>query len=277
MSLYNPVSSVSNTVLGIGGGILGGLADGLGQAIGQATGSEFLGNIAGAVASQVTNEASRRAAAKLQDWAFDADDKLASLGVFKNGQVSDGALNIAGGLSFSDMWQNFQEIDGDNLSRRSFWIIEIDDRSGHAPVAKDGTRNTMFNLLTTNLSFNQTIINSEAVPVGSIELDKLQSSARTEMQLSVMDDEYGTIKRWIKRKALSTAQSDGTFLMPFFYLFDVRVVFGTNVALKEYYSETYTMRLADAQHELDRKDRSSLEEFQLKFVQWDTCMPSRIL
>lgn len=279
MSIYSPISSISNAAMSVGGSLLGGVTSQLGARLGNSLG----GRLGAAVLGQVGNAVSRRVAGVVQPLANRADawlngqfnNMLGAVGLnlfSKDVDLSDGALNIAGGLSFKDMWQAVQAVDAYTLSRKNFYVLEINDRSYQSPTAKDG-RHSLFNLLTTNLSFTPVTINSDAVAVGSIELDRLQSSGRTEMTLTCMDDQWGTIKNWAKGRASAVAPSDGTFSIPFLYLFDVKVIFGTNVEQSEYYNETYTMRLSDMTHELSRSGQA-LEEITLKFTQWDTCMPS---
>lgn len=265
--------------MSVGASVLGGVT----QQFGARLGSSLAGRLGAAALGQVAHAASRRVAGVVEPLANQADawlngqfnQMLGSMGLnlfSSDVNLSDGALNIAGGLSFKDMWQTVQEIDAYTLSRKNFYVLEINDRSGQSPTAKDG-RHSLFNLLTTNLSFTPITINSEAVAIGSVELDKLQTSARTEMSLTCLDDQWGTIKNWAKGRASAVAPSDGTFAVPFLYLFDVKVIFGTNVEQSSYYNETYTMRLSEMSHELSRSGQA-LEEVTLKFTQWDTFMPS---
>ena len=279
MSIYSPVSSVTNAAMSFAGSLLGGISNRLGASLGNSLG----GRLGAAALGQVGNAVSRRVAGVIEPLANKADAWLntqfnkmlgqVGLNLFSNDvSLSDGALNIAGGLSFKDMWQIVQQTDAYTLSRKNFYVLEINDRSYQSPTAKDG-KHSLFNLLTTNLSFMPITINSEAVQIGSVEIDKLQSSARTEMSLTCLDDQFGTIKNWAKGRAAATAPSDGTFSIPFLYLFDVKVIFGTNVENSAFYNETYTMRLSEMSHELSRSGQA-LEEVTLKFTQWDTCMPS---
>ena len=90
--------------------------------------------------------------------------------------------------------------------------------------------------------------------------------------MTVFDDAHGTIKRWAENKAHMIAASDGTFMPPAYYVFDVRIVFGTNIPDESYYEQIYTMRMQTMPHELSRNDKG-LEELQLTFAQTDTFMP----
>jgi hypothetical protein len=279
MSIYSPVSSATNALMSVGGSILGGVAGKLGAGFG----SSFGGRLGAAAVSAATHAVSRRVAGVIQPMANKVDSWInkqynkmmgkVGLNIFSEDvDYADGALNVAGGMAFKDMWEIVQATDAYTLSRKNFYVLEISDRSYQSPTAKDG-KYSLFHLLTTNLSFSSVTIGGEAVQLGSVEIDHLQSSARTEMTLSCYDDAMGTIKNWAKGRANATAPSDGTFGIPFLYLFDVKVIFGTNVENSDYYNETFTMRLSDLSHELDRSSQA-LEVVSLKFTQWDTCMPA---
>lgn len=293
MSIYKPVSSASNALLGVGGSLLSGVSGALGNALGNMIPAssnpnlQALGNLGrstiNAGLGMASSEINRRTNSKVQNFAYDMDERFSSaknsllntfgLGVFQDGRISQDALNMAGNLSFQDMYHLWRETNPDDLSRKNFYVIEINDRSDYAPTDKDGAKFSKFNLLTTNLQIVAFELQSETIEVGSIVLDKPMNSSRTEMQLTLLDDKYGTIKRWAERKSQSIAQSNGMFLPAIYYIFDVKVVFGTNVALSEYYNQIYTMRLASMHHDLGRGDQG-LEEVALQFVQYDTCMPS---
>ena len=103
-------------------------------------------------------------------------------------------------------------------------------------------------------------------------MDKPSANSRTTVSMNVFDDAHGTIKRWAENKAHMIAASDGTFMPPAYYVFDVRIVFGTNIPDENYYEQIYTMRMQTMPHELSRNDKG-LEELQMTFTQTDTFMP----
>lgn len=285
MAIYKPVSTAARAALGIGGSILNGAAGALGQHLGGKLGDSFGGRLGNAVLQNglnlATGEITRRVANPTLDVAQKADTRLKQLArkglgtfglnAFDDEAIGRDAMHHAGNLSVRDLWEIYRRTDSDELSRKNFYVLEVNDRSNNAPTS-GGHRHSQFNLLTTALSFTSMDIQGEAVPIGAAELDKPNSNARTVMTLTVMDDRFGTIKRWAEQKAYTCAATDGTFMPPAYYVFDVRVVFGTNIADERYYEQIYTMRMQTMPHELARTEQG-LEEIQLVFAQTDTCMP----
>lgn len=284
MSIYKPVSSITRAGVGTLGSVLSSVAGNLGLKLGN--NSETLLSKLGNTALQASlnlgvSELTRRVANPTLNWAHRADEKLAhiarkglktfGLNAFNNESAVRDSMRHAGNLSMYNIWENYHNTNPDLLSRKNFYILEVNDRSDRAPT-NNGHKHSMFNLLATSLSFNSFDISGESVQVGAIELDKLSASTRTTMNLTMLDDEFGTIKRWAEHKSQTMASSDGTFMPPSYYVFDVRVVFSTNVALSDYYEQIYTMRVQSMPHELSRTDQG-LEEIQLVFAQADTCMP----
>lgn len=288
MSIYkpSPVSSAVGGLSSLGGSLLGGLGQGLGQGVAGLLGDSALGKfgsqVAGAAIGMATNEASKRISSAAQTWASGVDQKLEDgardvlgglgLNIFGNQSANRDALLFAGGLSLSDMKHIIDEVQADTLSRKNFYVLQINDRSGRGPVeGADGNR-SLFNLFTTQLSVNAFDIGGETVQIGSGELDVINTSARSELNLTVMDTADGIIKEWATRKASYTTPSNGTVMPPYYYLFDVRIVYGTNIAYKQFYDQVYTMRVAGMQNDLGRSEQG-LEEVPLRFVQSDTFMP----
>lgn len=281
MAIYKPVSSVSKRAIGVAGSVLGGIGNSIGSAIGNKIGNGVVGNVIQTGIGIATSEVTRRATNKLMDVAYKADEKVSKslrkglktfgLNAFDNEYIGRNALHHAGNLSFQDMFEIYKHTNPDELSRKNFYLLEVNDRSGNAPTS-NGHKYSQFNLLATSLSFNSFEISGEAVPIGAAELDKPTENARTTMTLTMLDDKFGTIKKWAEQKSQMVSASDGTFMPPAYYVFEVRVVFGTNVSDQRFYEQIYTMRIQSMAHELARTEQG-LEELQLTFVQADTCMP----
>lgn len=288
MSIYkpSPVSSAVGGLTSLGGSLLGGLGQGLGQGVAGVLGDSALGKFgsqaANAAIGLATHEVSKRISSAAQNWAYDVDQKIENgarkglsglgLNAFDNQRQKHDALLFAGGLSLVDMKQIIDEVQADTLARKNFYVLQINDRSGQGPVeGADGNR-SLFNLFTTQLSVNAFDIGGETIQIGSGELDVVNTSARSELNLTVLDTADGIIKDWATRKASYTAPSNGTVMPPYYYLFDVRIVYGTNVAYKQFYDQVYTMRVASMQNDVSRSEQG-LEEVPLRFVQSDTFMP----
>lgn len=292
MSIYKPVSNMTRRALGIGGSILNGVGSALGKQFGERLGRKFGDELVGKLAQTAVqkgtnlavNEITRRIANPTMKLAQSLDNRLKNiarkglqtfgLNAFDRETISHNALPYMGNLSIWDVWQNYKLMNVDNLSRKNFFVLEINDRSNSAPTS-NGHKHSQFNLLCTSLSFNSFDIQGEAVQIGAVELDKPSANAKTTMTVTVYDDTVGTIKRWAERKALMIAASDGTFMPPAHYVFEVRVVFGSNIADSAFYEQIYLMRVQTMPHELSRTEQG-LEELQLTFTQADTFMPSWI-
>lgn len=288
MSIYKPISNTSRRALSIGGSVLNGVARGLGAKISSRFGDNLAGKLAQTAIQTGTNlavgEITRRVANPAMKLAQSLDNRLKNiarkglktfgLNAFDNESIAHNAMHNAGNLSIWQVWENYKHTNPNNLSRKNFYVLEVNDRSNGAPTS-GGHKHSQFNLLCTGLSFNSFDIQGEAVQVGAIELDKPSANAKTVMTVTVFDDQFGTIKRWAERKAQMIAASDGTFMPPAYYVFEVRVVFGTNIADSAYYEQIYLMRVQTMPHELSRNEQG-LEELQLTFTQTDTFMPSWI-
>ena len=283
MSLYKPISSATRAALGVSGSVLNGVAGNLTKSLN--LGDNLGGKLANTALTTATNlgvsEITRRVSNPLMNAANKLDTRLKNiarkglavfgLNAFDNNGLADNSLQHMGNLSIRQVWENYKLMNVDELSRKNFFVLEINDRSNSAPTS-GGDIHSQFNLLATQLSFNSVDIQGEAIQIGAVEMDKPSANSRTTLSLTVMDDQYGTIKRWAENKAQMIAASDGTFMPPAYYVFDVRIMFGTNVADESYYEQIYTMRMQTMPHELSRHDKG-LEELQFTFAQTDTFMP----
>lgn len=281
MAIYKPVSSIARRAIGIGGSILGSIGNTVGSTLNNKIGGR-LGSIAQSGINLATTEITKQASHKLIGLAYQADKKIAQitrkglktfgLNSFDYQNIKHNALHHAGNLSIQQMWEIYKHTNVDDLSHKNFYVLEINDKSGYAP-SSNGAYHSKFNLFTTNLSFNSFEISGEAVAIGASELDKPTENARTTMTMSILDDKYSTIKQWAEQKSQMISASDGTFMPPAYYVFEVRVVFGTNIPSSYFYEQVYTMRVQSMSHELSRSEQA-LEEIQLTLVQSDTCMPN---
>ena len=143
--------------------------------------------------------------------------------------------------------------------------MEISDGLSSQPVQGTQAHLSKFNLFVQSLDLNPVEISGDVHLIGSASLNMPQQNNLTEMNLTILDDINGTIKRWARQKLAFTTPSDGT-VMPSIYR--------TNKALKDYYNERYTMELASYNTQLARTEQG-LEEITLRFVQESTFMPTR--
>ena len=283
MSLYKPISSATRAALGVSGSVLNGVAGNLTNSrnLGDNLGGQLANTALTAASNLGVSEITRRVSNPLMNVANKLDTRLKNiarkglktfgLNAFDNVGLADNALQHMGNLSIRQVWENYKLMNVDDLSRKNFFVLEINDRSHSAPTSGGGIH-SQFNLLTTQLSFNSVDIQGEAIPIGAVEMDKPSANSRTTLSMNVFDDAHGTIKRWAENKAHMIAASDGTFMPPAYYVFDVRIVFGTNIPDENYYEQIYTMRMQTMPHELSRNDKG-IEELQMTFTQTDTFMP----
>ena len=277
MAIYKPVSSITRKLLGTANNALSGSLSNLAQkptlniALSLAQKATHIAN------SQITQAVSSNAlglASKLDNKISHLTRKgLSAIGLnaFDAQTIQDAAMQHNGNLTIAQIWQNYQLTNVDNLSRKNFYILEINDRQASQPT-QNGAYHSLFDLVATHLSFTSFDIQGEAVQIGSVEAEKIGANARTILNLTVFDDETGTIKQWAQTKATTVAASDGTVMPPAFYCFEVRIVFGTNIADSRFYEQIYTMRVQTMPHELSRNEQG-LEEITLTFAQTDTFMP----
>lgn len=131
-----------------------------------------------------------------------------------------------------------------------------------------------FDLLALDVSYGPSLA-GDHVQVGSSFLDRPAGRNPTEMQITTMDDEAGTIKRWVEMKTAQLARSDGTFGLPAEYLVTIEVFHAIPSDQVPGYTGAYSkkmrMRVVSSQHDLSRRDQA-LSECQLQFQEFDPFM-----
>lgn len=286
MSIYQPsvFSGLAQTGSGILGSVGSGLAGALGGAVSNALGGGVVGSIANGAINYGANLAIGKLAQNINNLGFEADQSLdrflttnltdIGLGAYGSSSADNNALLFAGGLSLKEMRQIIELADGKNLARSNFFLLEISE-----PYASDATAGTQphlnkFNLFTQTLDLNPIEITADPIQIGSATLNSPTQSGLTEMNLTVLDDRYGTIKRWAKQKQAMAMPSDGTVMPVVYRTFSVRVIYGTNKAYEGFYNEKYVMELAGTQIQLSRTEQG-LENIAIRLVQESTFMPTR--
>lgn len=286
MSIYQTslFTGLAQSASGMLGSIAGGLGGALGNAVSGALGGGALGSLAAGAINYGTNMAMEAAARKLSKLGYKADrhtdnllsttfDKL-GLSVFENGQPDANALLFAGGLSMKEIQQIIESANTETLSRKNFYVLEINDGTNDDAVHDVQPHLSRFNLFTQTLDLNPIEITGEQQQVGAAMFNVPTQSGLTEMNLTVLDDMFGTIKQWCKMKEAFTTPSDGTVMPAVYRTFSVRIIYSTNKAYEDYYNEKYTMELAGTQYQLARTEQG-LEEISMRFIQESTFMPTR--
>lgn len=165
-------------------------------------------------------------------------------------------------------------------SRKNLFYIRIADSSMDAVGPTMGEKNfALFDLLALDVSYSSATLTGDKVPIGSSIMDKVTGIEAVEIQVTTIDDEAGSIKRWFDYKVRQVANRDGTFNVPTKYAFEMEIAHGvpyahgttpdfTDEEKNRIFSEKYRVRAVSIQHELSRRDQS-LQELQMTFTQLD--------
>lgn len=168
--------------------------------------------------------------------------------------------------------------------RKNLFCIRIADPNP-PPMEIDGVAAGvgvagMFDLLAVDVSYSSITLTGDKVPVGSAVMDKVTGIEATEIQVTTIDDETGTLKRWFERKCGQVANRDGTFNPPAKYAFEMEIVHGLphdhGVApalsaekVDKVFSNKFRVRPVSITCEMSRRDQA-LQELQMTFTQLDT-------
>lgn len=129
----------------------------------------------------------------------------------------------------------------------------------------------MFNLFATSVSYAPSTMVGEKVQFGSAISDRLTGTEAVELQLTTMDDEVGTLKRWFEGKFDQAAHTDGTFGVPGDYLVDIAIYHAVAKKDDRAYRFHAKMRPQNIQHELSRSEQA-MQELTITFSQFDSFM-----
>jgi hypothetical protein len=181
------------------------------------------------------------------------------------------AAPLWGGLTLKKARELFTNSASEQRAWKNLWHVTIKDLqpSKEAPAGAE-----KINLLAVDVSFAPYIMPGEAMTIGSAVIDKLASTDRVELRLTTFDDSVGSLKRWFYGKCDQTANDDGTFGLPAQYLCEITVVHMDpegKATPKERMTHRWLMRPSNIENELSRR-AAELEELQMSFVQFDTCM-----
>lgn len=134
------------------------------------------------------------------------------------------------------------------------------------------TGSGMFNLFATTVSYSPETMLGEKIPFGSANMDKLTGTESTELQITTMDDEAGTLKRWFEGKCGQAARKDGTFGLPSEYLVNIAIYHAVVKPDDRAFKFHAKMRPASIQYDLSRSEQA-LQEIQMSFSQFDSFLP----
>lgn len=131
-----------------------------------------------------------------------------------------------------------------------------------------------FDMLAVDVSYGSSI-NADHVQVGSSFIDRPLGTTPNEIQITTMDDEAGSLKRWFEAKQAQIVKTDGTFGLPAEYLLTIEIVHAIpspEVATVDLaYSKVMRVRTQSINIEHSRRDQA-VAELQMQFNQFDAFM-----
>jgi len=183
---------------------------------------------------------------------------------------------LLGGMSPEEALEVMRQMRNAKLARKNLFYIRMEDLSP-PEISYDALNGAIacssFDMFALDVSYGPATLSGEKVSIGSGFMDKLTGSEATDMSITTMDDERGTLKRWFDGKAAQAAHSDGTFGLPRDYCVNIEVVHavpspdvrGSDLA----YRASFTMRPVNIQHDLSRRDQA-MQELAMTFTQFDS-------
>ena len=181
------------------------------------------------------------------------------------------AAPLWGGLTPAKYRELFVESAMTSHSWKNLFYVAITERK---PSLESPFGLGKINLLALDLSFGPCTLAGEATALGAVNMDGLSATERTELRMTTLDDDAGTVKRWFAAKCDQAARTDGTFGLPADYLVtvDITHMAPTNAGSNDdRMRHRFLMRPVSMELELSRRS-AELEELQLSFVQFDTFM-----
>ena len=300
MSLYNNIAAslASGNLLGsIRSGIsstVGGAASQAAAALGGGRTVTALGtvgtNVATSAAEKLINDNVSQQAQRLinvgggaigdlmhGDWDA-AGMRLLSSGLLN--QFFPGASGIAsqmaywgtptplfGGISPAEAKAIYDRLRGEPLSKKNLWLIETVSSPLHGDIAE------RFNLFATEIEYTPYTVAGEKRKVGGSTIDVVQGTEPTELRITTLDDQTGTLRRWFKGQHSAVAAGDGTVGVPSDYLIKFKIVhsFITSTSNAGGYEDIGQFRPVSMDLSLSRRE-DGLQEIQMTFTQLDSFM-----
>lgn len=132
---------------------------------------------------------------------------------------------------------------------------------------------TQFNIFATEVEYSPFILTGDKRKVGGAVIDAVQGNEPTEMRITTLDDEQGTLKRWFARRHAMVVAKDGTVGVPASYAISIKVThaFITEGTAGNGYADKGLFRPVNMDVSLSRRE-DGLQELQMSFTQLDTFM-----
>jgi hypothetical protein len=133
----------------------------------------------------------------------------------------------------------------------------------------DPSTSFLFNMFATNVSYGGNTMTGERTHFGAVSADRITGTEPVDLQITTMDDEVGTLKRWFDGKFKQAAHDDGTFGLPGEYCVEFHIYQAVPERDERAYKFYGVMRPQSIQHDLSRGDQA-MQEIQMTFQQFDT-------
>lgn len=295
MSLFN--NAANGTLTGAVSGAIGLGGKQISGALGGVMGSK-LGNALGGALSRAASKAVTRAIQrKLPRTAQVAlGAGIGAIGDLQRGDFGGAAVRaLDTGLLQNYLGQRLSGVD----RQREFWSTPIPLLGGVSPkeaaamvkrqastkYAKqslflievssdvDGDYSELFNFFAVSVSYPSFSITGNARHVGSHIYNLPQSTEPTELTITALDDDMGTIKYWFADHATAAARPDGTFGLPAEYAIRFKIVhaFCTEETAVGAYSDVGLFFPVSMSTEHSRREHEFIE-VQMTFQQLDSMM-----
>ena len=208
----------------------------------------------------------------------EAGMKVISSGVL--GQLFPGAQGILaqaaywgtptplfGGVSPMDAKAIYDEIRAEKLSKKNLWLLEV------SSSLSGGAYNipARFNMFATGLEYSPFLTEGDSVKVGGSNVGIVEGSGAVEMQITTLDDEVGSIKRWFALHHAAAVGRDGTVGEPGKYAIRIRIVHSFAQETKGAYADVGLFRPESLAVSMSRRE-DDVTELQLSFAQLDSFM-----
>lgn len=197
---------------------------------------------------------------------------VASVGVAKIGQSLGGLAGAAAYLGSSQIGGAIGKMAGSAVSSAVGKVLGGGVSLPANSVGQIAVNS--FDMLAMDVSYSDGVTSDQQM-IGGTFIDKVTGAAPVEFQITTMDDEAGSIKRWFEGKLMQIRHRDGTMGLPAEYVFTVEIVHAIaspdvpNEHLA--YRKISRVRASTMQVDLSRRDQA-LSEIQLTFAEFDPYM-----
>lgn len=174
---------------------------------------------------------------------------------------------LFGGLSPMEAKQIYDEIRSEKLAKQNLWLLEV---SSNLAGGKFNIP-ARFNMFATQVEYSPFMTEGDAVKIGSSNVGLVESSAPVELQITTLDDQDGSLKRWFALHHAAATAKDGTVGEPGKYAVKIRVVHSFVEETEGAYEDIGLFRPENLSVSLSRRD-DNVVELQMTFVQLDTFM-----